>query len=870
MSARWYRRYYRAVTRHSVWVLIFTALITLFLGYQARHFSLDASADSLLLEGDPDLENFRLITERYGSEEFLVLTFTPNQPLFSAASLELLTLIREEVRELDGVESVVTVLDVPLLANPPVPMAELVSNIKTLEDPDTDVALAQSELANSPLYVNLLLNLDANTTALQITFPINEERQVLLEQRDRLLEEEGSSANGFTPPQLRALNEQLRLNTAQRSQQIHEVISDVRQIMVQFEPYGELHLSGLPMIADDIVNFVRSDLLTFSLAVLFLIIATLTLIFRRPRWVWIPLLCCSVVVVFMLGILGWGRWPVTVISSNFISLLLILTLSMSIHLIVRYRELLRKYPDWPHGRLVMTTVRRIAVPCFYMALTTGVAFISLLFSGIRPVINFGWMMALGILCAYLVTFMVFPATLMVLGKDQGTAEKKQGGQASRFFTRLTLRSGNWLIVAGFAIAAFTAVGISRLVVENSFIDYFDKSTDIYQGMSIIDQRLGGTTPLDVLINFEPLDSTASGVQPDEETAFIDDDEAAFIEDDEASFLMDDEDAFLSEDMSSMGSFGSFEDDFDLDDDPDKYWFTTDKIVRIKAMHRYLEAQPEIGKVISLATMMEVAESFNDGEPLSNVQLALLYTVIPQEFRDIVIEPYVSVEHDQIRINARILDSMEGLKRDELLRRIERAAVEELGFSPGQVELTGMMVLYNNMLQSLFGSQITTLGVVFLGIFIMFLVLFRSFKLSLIAMVPNVLAATFVLGIMGWFRIPLDIMTITIASITIGIAVDNTIHYIVRYRREFSRDGRYVLALKRSHETIGKAMFYTSLTIILGFSILMLSNFRPTLYFGLLTAMAMAIALLGALTLLPWLIVISKPFRFHSPKDQDSG
>lgn len=870
MSARWYRRYYQAVTRHSVWVLLFTAILTLFLGFQARHFSLDASADSLLLEGDPDLENFRLITERYGSDEFLVLTFTPNQPLFSPASLELLTLLREDVRELEGVASVVTVLDVPLLANPPVPMAELVSNIKTLESPDTDLALAQSELANSPLYVNLLLNLEANTTALQIQFPVNEERLHLLEQRDRLLEDGSGSTNGLMSSQLRDINEQLRQNSAQRSRLIHEVISGVRQVMMQFEPYGELHLSGLPMIADDIVNFVRSDLVTFSLAVLFLIIATLTLIFRRPRWVWIPLLCCFVVVVFMLGILGWGRWPVTVISSNFISLLLILTLSMSIHLIVRYRELLRKYPDWRQDRLVMTTVRRIALPCFYMALTTGVAFISLLFSGIRPVINFGWMMALGILCAYLVTFLVFPATLMVLGKNQGTAEKKQGGQASRFFTRLTLRSGNWLIIAGLALAAFTAVGISRLVVENSFIDYFDKSTEIYQGMSIIDQRLGGTTPLDVLINFEPLNGAVAEPEPNEAAAFSDDEAAAFIDDDEAAFLMDGEDAFLSEDLSGAGNFGSFEDDFDLDDDPNKYWFTTDKIARIKELHYYLEAQPEIGKVISLATMMEVAESFNDGEPLTNVQLALLYSVIPQEFRDIVIEPYVSVEHDQVRINARILDSMEGLKRDELLRRIESAAVEELGFAPGQVELTGMMVLYNNMLQSLFGSQIITLGVVFLGIFIMFMVLFRSVKLSLIAMVPNVLAATFVLGIMGWFGIPLDIMTITIASITIGIAVDNTIHYIVRYRREFSRDGRYVLALKRSHETIGKAMFYTSLTIILGFSILMLSNFRPTLYFGLLTATAMAIALLGALTLLPWLIVVTKPFRFQVSSGQDSG
>ena len=853
--------YERIISERAIWVVIGTALAVAFLGFQARHFSLDASAESLLLEGDKDLEYFRTISDRYGSQEFLVLTFTPKEPLFSQPSLDRLSNLRDDIRELEQVESVISVMDVPLLSNPPVPMSELVSNIKTLEDPAADLDMARTELANSPLYVNLLLNLDANTTALQINLPRDETKDQLLDRRKELETLREQQSPDFDQAALDQVDERISQQNAIRADQVHQVIESVRAIIEDYEPYGELHLGGVPMIADDIISFVQNDLITFGLGVLLLLVATLTVIFRQPRWVLVPLLCCSVVVVSMMGILGWGGWPVTVISSNFISLLLILTLSMSIHLIVRYRELLRKHEDWEQRRLVTTAVRRIAVPCLYMALTTGVAFISLLFSGIRPVINFGWMMALGIVCAFVITFVLFPAILMVLGKDQSTAEKKSGGRTTRLFARITLRSGNWVLVAAIALAGFTLVGITRLVVENSFIDYFDESTEIYQGMTVIDQRLGGTTPLEVLIDFEgsPAASSTGNAQPERETSAP---EGEAVEGEADPFTQGGgQGDFIEEDFLTMesGNVGNFRDDFNEEDDPRKYWFTTDKVAKIKRLHQYLDRQPETGKVLSLATMVEIAESFNDGQPLNNIQLALLYSVIPKEFRDIVIEPYVSVEHNQARINVRMLDSLDSLKRDEFIERVREDAVNELGFAPDQIQLTGMMVLYNNMLQSLFGSQILTLGAVFLGILGMFLLLFRSLKLSLIAMVPNLLAATFVLGIMGWFGIPLDMMTITIASITIGIAVDNTIHYIVRYRREFSRDGHYIKALNRSHNSIGKAMFYTSITIILGFSILMLSNFRPTLYFGLLTALAMAVALIGALTLLPRLIVLFKPF-----------
>jgi uncharacterized protein len=853
--------YEKQISEHAHWLVVAVCLALVFFGYQARHFTLDASAESLLLENDQSLAQFREVSERYGSHEFLVLTFTPKAPLFSDTSLDILTRMRDEIRTIDQVESVISVMDVPLLSNPPVPMSELVSNIKTLEDPDVDVELARTELANSPLYVNLLLNLAENTTALQINFPIDKTKVNLLAMRGDLRNQLDQSPNPGIESQLELIDELIIQHNAKASELLHQNIEAVRGIMNEYQSYGELHLGGVPMIADDIIGFVRKDLMVFGVAVLVVIIATLAVIFRQRRWVILPLVCSVAVVIVMAGLLGVLKWPVTVISSNFISLLLILTLSMNIHLVVRYRELLRLNPEWNQRWLVMSTVRQIVVPCVYMTLTTGVAFISLISSGIRPVINFGWIMTFGIVVAFLMTFVLLPALLMILGKNKDIGDGGDSGWVTHQLARFTLRNGRLILVSSLAVAVFTIIGVSKLIVENSFIDYFDEQTEIYQGMTVIDQRLGGTTPLEVIVSFDKNDEQSDSASAAEVSTVSDNNRTDSFEVDD--FIEEDfaaDDSFIDDDFLSMEDedIGSFEDDFVGEDDPNKYWFTTDKVADIKKIHKYLDQLPETGKVISLATMMEIAEEFNDGKPLSNIQLALLYTVIPEEFRAIVLDPYVSVEHNEARINVRILDSMKGLQRDKLLKNIRHGLVE-LGFEPDQVHLTGMLVLYNNMLQSLFSSQILTLGGVFIGIMLMFLILFRNLKLALIAMVPNLLAATLVLGVMGWFGIPLDIMTITIASITIGIAVDNTIHYIVRYRVEFLRDQNYSKTLRRSHASIGRAIFYTSITIIMGFSILSLSNFKPTIYFGLLTALAMAIALLGALTLLPRLILWSKPF-----------
>lgn len=810
--------FYQKSVYHSPKRVLFLMLILIMaVAVNARHFELDASAESLVLENDSDMINYRMISERFGSSEFLVVTYTPKWPLFSEPSLQLLKQLRDDIEKLDHIESVNSLLDVPLLENPPVPVAELLDNIKNLENPAVDIELAKKELAGSPLYKEMLLNLESNTTAIQINRPFDARHRSLTKAREDLWRER--DAHGLTSAQeaaLDELNQSIKDHNAHAAAELHKDIQNLRDVLKRYQDKAEIHLGGVPMIADDMITYVENDMYTFGMGVFVFLVATLSLIFRRARWVIVALACCALTVVFMTGVLGLFKWRVTVISSNFVSLLLIITMSLCIHLIVRYREVYAQYAHASQLELVRNTVLSMFKPCLYMALTTIVAFNSLIFSGIRPVIDFGWMMATGVAVALAIVFVLFPVFVLIIGRRDEAANIGQHSPVTDFLAFITLKHGKKVLWANAILFVLMVLGIAQLKVENSFINYFHESTEIHQGMKVVDESLGGTTPLDVIINFPALNTAPADEEMDD---FFNDGQAA--------------------------------------EDPAKYWFTLDKIAQIHKVHAYLDSRPEIGKVISLDTMVQIAEEIN-GQPLDAFQLGLLYAAIPDEFRSIVLTPYVSPEHGQARISVRILDSLPDLKRNELLKSIHQDMEQKLGFKPDEYMVGGMMVLYNNMLQSLFKSQILTLGAVFLGIMLMFMLLFRSWKIALIAIVPNLMAAGVVLGLMGWAAMPLDMMTITIAAITIGIAVDDTIHYIHRFKEEFKVDGDYVAAVERCHASIGKAVYYTSLTIIVGFSILALSNFIPTIYFGLLTGLAMLIALLQVLTLLPKLLIVFKP------------
>ena len=863
--------YQKSVLRHPLGAIFAVLALALAMAFGLPNFKLDASADSLTLEHDDDLNYFRQVVQRYGSDNFLIVTFSPKQgDLFDDENLQVLSSLRDELAKIEGVESMLSLLDVPLLYSPKIGVADLKNDLNTLLSPGVDRQLAREEFLTSPIYKNLILSPDGQTTGMLATLALDQKYLDLVNQRDalRLIKSQQALSQDQQIELDRVSKEFLDHRTA-KAAETHQLVADVRTLMDGYRDRATIFLGGPDMITADMIDFIKSDLAVFGAGILIFIIVTLALIFRQLRWVILPLATCALCLVIILGFLSWIDWRLTVISSNFVSLLLIITLALTMHLIVRYRELQRSQPDATQEQLVTATVTSMAKPCLYTVLTTMVAFLSLVVSNIRPVIDFGWMMTIGISLALVVAFIIIPAGMMLLDRGKNSGGNDNSASFTSVFARFTEHHGTLVLVIALALAALSAVGITRLEVENRFIDYFRSDTEIYQGMEIIDASLGGTTPMDIILQ------APTFAEPEQNDAF----DAEFSEysdneygDDEYSDDAFGEDAFanveaetddygddaFSGDAFGDDAFGTESDNGDSSTElKETYWFTSTGLADLAKLQAYIESLPEVGKVSSLVQIYDVASDLS-GHKLNDFEIAFMRKSFGPEIYNQMVAPYLIEDIDETRIQLRAMETEGLLRRADLLQKIRDYAVNEVGIAPEDIRFTGLLVLYNNMLQSLYKSQILTLGAVFVGIMLMFLVLFRSAKISMIAIVPNFLAAGIVLGGMGWTGIPLDMMTITIAAITVGIGVDHAIHYITRFQREFSVDGDYVAAMHRAHASIGLALFYTAITIIVGFSILALSNFIPSIYFGLLTGLAMTAALLGSMTLLPKLILIAKP------------
>ena len=778
----------------AVFALLLIAILSF--GYYSKDFRLDASSETLLIEGDPDLAYLKEITERYGSKDFLILTYTPNEGMVTDSSINNLLSLKYKIQSLDWVHSVITLLDIPLLNNSDAPLQERLKSFKTLKDEDVDRNRGFQEILNSPVFRNFVISENGNTSGIIVNIKENKKLDNIEEKSKEEVED---------------YKDRIK-------KQNHENILEIRQVIQSYADVGKIYLGGIPMIADDMMTFIKSDIVVFGLGVLLFIIATLWFVFRKLIWIIVPISSCLFSVVIMMGLLGILGWKVTVISSNFIALMLILTMAMNIHMSTRFLQLRKDHPTKNNFEIISLTTNKMFWPILYTVLTTVFAFLSLIFSGIKPIIDFGWMMTFGLITSFIITFTLLPTLLNFTKTDNNSLRKEQESKITALLGSFSLKNKNIIFSVTGLIIVLSIFGISKLEVENSFINYFNKNTEIYKGMKLIDEKLGGTTPLEVILKFPEKAVVESG--------------------------KDDE-------------FESWDDEGSKDDE--KYWFTKDKIEKIQNVHNYLDNLPAVGKVLSFSSIIEVATQLNNNKPLGTLEMGVLYSKIPESIKKDIIDPYISIKDNEARISLRIIDSQDGLRRNDLINQINYDLENELKLSKEEFKLAGVLILFNNLLQSLFKSQILTLGLVMVGIFAMFMILFRNFKLSLIGVVPNFIAAFFILGIIGLLGIPLDMMTITIAAITIGIAVDNSIHYIYRFKEEFSNIKNYNETLKKCHSTVGVAILNTSITIVFGFSILVLSKFIPTIYFGIFTGLAMLLAMISVLTLLPSLILMVKPF-----------
>ena len=841
MSRIW--KAYEAIVLDRPWLTLGAiAVATAALGAFIPRFQMDVSADSLVLENDETLEFYRDVRAEYGTDDFLIVTWTPDAGLFSDESLEALAEIRDRLEGIERIAGALTILDVPLVRG--LTLDELADGAPTLSDPGVDRDAAARELRESPLYRNRLVSADGNTAAIQATLVRDEKFYRLLDARNRLREAPAG------PDRRAALAAAERVFDDYRQQLMQEeaaVVAEVRRIVADYRDRAEIAIGGLPLIAADITRFIRHDIVTFGIAVVAILAGMLLLIFRQLRWVVVPMLTALVGGIMTTGFLGLVGWPVTIVSSNFLALLLIFSFSLTIHLIVRQRELHAQHPGASQRELLSQTLANKLAPCFFTVLTTAVAFGSLVVSDIRPVIDFGWIMVFSLWLSLLLAFTLYPATLALL--DAGSVRRAPDvmGPVLRRFALAAEHHAGVLVAIAALVAVFAVTGLQRLTVDNRFIDYFDDETEIHRGLKIIDERLGGTTPLDVLVNAPRAETAASdatvastaGDEPDDSDASTGDD--AF---DDLDTLDDLDDPFGDAEAGLTAT---------------SYWFNTARFDEIAAIHEYLDALTETGNVMSLHTTVQVLSEVDPGIVEDNFELSVLERKLPDDIRSELIAPYLSDDGQQLRIAVRVRETSTGLDRDALLRQIERDIGTLLTDGGESLRLSGMIVLYNNLLQSLFSSQIQTIGVIFLAILVTFLVTFRSLKVAVVAIVPNLLPAAAVLGILGWLGIPLDVMTITIAAITIGIGVDDTIHYIHRFKEEWDEDRDYAAAVHRAHDSIGRAMLYTSVIITIGFIVLVLSRFNPTIYFGALTAVAMQAALLVNVTLLPLLLRIVRPY-----------
>ena len=784
--------YQKTVLKKPKIVLLFLIISLLGFGYFSKDFKLDASSDTLLIEGDPDLKYLREVTERYGAKEFLVLTYTPKEPMTSESSMNNLLSLKYKIQSLDWVHSVITLLDIPLLSSTDETLTEKLKNFSTLKSEGIDKERGFNEILNSPVFRNFVISENGKTTGIIVNIKKDEKLKKLKNKKE-----------------IENYKEFLKKKN-------HENILQIREIIKTYNKVGKIHLGGIPMIADDMMSFIKSDIIVFGIGVLLFIIATLWFVFRKIIWIIVPISSCFFSVLIMMGLLGLLGWKVTVISSNFIALMLILTMAMNIHMSTRFLQLKKNNPELKNSEIISMTTSKMFWPIIYTVLTTICAFLSLIFSNIKPIIDFGWMMSLGLITSFLITFTLLPTILNFLSSEKTIIEEQNDSKITKFFGQVSIKNKTTIFAITGLIIILSIIGISRLEVENSFINYFSKKTEIYKGMKLIDDELGGTTPLEIILKFPSIEKSET----------------------------DDE----FDDWNNEG-----------EQDDNKYWFTKNKIDKIEKVHNYLEELPFIGKVLSFSSILKVAAQLNNNKPLGSLEMGVLYNTIPDAIKKEIVDPYISIKDNEARISLRIKDSEKDLRRNDLINKIQYDLENKLGLKNEEFKLAGVLILFNNLLQSLFKSQILTLGFVMMGIFAMFIILFKNIKLSLIGVVPNFIAAFFILGIIGLLEIPLDMMTITIAAITIGIAVDNSIHYIYRFKEEFSQTNNYEETIKLCHSTVGVAILNTSITIVFGFSILVFSNFIPTIYFGIFTGIAMLLAMISVLTLLPTLILSSKPF-----------
>ena len=711
-----------------------------------NNFRFDASSETLILDNDVDYQIYEQTNDDFGSSDFLILAIQSSNEIFTLDNLQNLQNLRDKIQAIEGVDSVVSVFDAPILEQPKLSLIKSASNDKYLLEDELNLSLAKQELINSPIFSELVISKDGKTLAFQIN----------LDGKDNY----------------------------------DQTVIDIRSEIETFKNFN-INLAGPSMIVFDTINFIKNDVITFGTITILVFFIFLYLIFRDFWPVTIILLNALIVMFISIGVMGLMDWPISIVSSNFLALLLITSIAISIHILAKVQT------DVDKNISTSKSLSDIFMPCLFTALTTIVGFASLILSDIKPVIDFGKMMSVGVLLNLLSSFLFIPLALelknikSITQKNIADFVYNNGYVQSKGFIKKA-----WIPFLLIFIPLIIYLP-TNLKVENKFIDYFNKETEIYKGMETIDKNLGGTTPFDIILSLP-----------------------------EAIEEVDEEDLFFSENSETA-----------------KYWWKKDNMDKLQKVQNEVSKIDELGKVLSIANGIELAQNLNNNQPLGDLELAFVRnSLLDSERAQKVLETFIDETEKSTKIFARTIDSSPNLNRNELINSIDKILQKNFEGTEIDYQITGLGVLYNNLLQSLFSSQIKTLSFVLASIFLMVSFLFRSLLVGFSVMFIPSISVGVVMSSMSILNIPLDIMTITIASICVGMSVDYAIHFAWRYLKENDE--------KKTLLSAGRAILITGSTIIMGFLVFLFSNFNPTILFGVFSGIAIFFAMFLSIYLLP--------------------
>ena len=711
-----------------------------------NNFRFDASSETLILDNDVDYQIYEQTNDDFGSSDFLILAIQSSNEIFTLDNLQNLQNLRDNIQVIEGVDSVVSVFDAPILEQPKLSLIKSASNDKYLLEDELNLSLAKQELRDSPIFSELVISKDGKTLAFQIN----------LDGKDNY----------------------------------DQTVIDIRSEIETFKNFN-INLAGPSMIVFDTINFIKNDVITFGTITILVFFIFLYLIFRDFWPVTIILLNALIVMFISIGVMGLMDWPISIVSSNFLALLLITSIAISIHILAKVQT------DVDKNISTSKSLSDIFMPCLFTALTTIVGFASLILSDIKPVIDFGKMMSVGVLLNLLSSFLFIPLALelknikSITQKNIADFVYNNGYVQSKGFIKKA-----WIPFLLIFIPLIIYLP-TNLKVENKFIDYFNKETEIYKGMETIDKNLGGTTPFDIILSLP-----------------------------EAIEEVDEEDLFFSENSETA-----------------KYWWKKDNMDKLQKVQNEVSKIDELGKILSIANGIELAQNLNNNQPLGDLELAFVRnSLLDSERAQKVLETFIDETEKSTKIFARTIDSSPNLNRNELINSIDKILQKNFEGTEIDYQITGLGVLYNNLLQSLFSSQIKTLSFVLISIFLMVSFLFRSLLVGFSVMFIPSISVGVVMSSMSILNIPLDIMTITIASICVGMSVDYAIHFAWRYLKENDE--------KKTLLSAGRAILITGSTIIMGFLVFLFSNFNPTILFGVFSGIAIFFAMFLSIYLLP--------------------